>query len=137
MIRAGQISTTAAIGVAAVTGLASAGGAVGAGAGAGAGATAGSSGAGSSSTSAHGHLTNPATFWRFIEILQIVNYMLYLAAECPDVLNQLYKMLSLVNGDFMPAVFPYFVVSSGIDPPSPFAKNGVSSNFFLNAGSFI
>ena len=101
-----------ALAVAGAAGLASAGGAVGAGAGAGSGNT-GLNGRGAASI--------PTTFWRFVEALQIINYMLYLAVDSPDVLHELYKILSLTNGDFMPDAFGYFVKPTGIDPPTPFA----------------
>ena len=112
MVRASEITTTTAIGVAAAAGLASAGGAAGAGAGAGAGGTSG--------LNVKGTLSNPVTFWGFIETLQIMNYMLYLAAKSPDVLDELYKLLSLTNGSFMPDVFKRFVKPTGIAPPTPF-----------------
>ena len=122
MVEVTEITMVSAIGVTAVAGLASAGGA------------AGAAGAGGSGSVA---LTSPATFWGFVEVLQIINYMLYLAAETPYLLDELFKLLSLTNGSFMPDVFGHFVVPTGIDAPTPFAAQGISSNFFLNAGSFI
>ena len=65
-----------AIGVTAVAGLASAGAAVGAGAGA--------AGAGGSGSVA---LTSPATFWGFVEVLQIINYNILPIRKFPNTTN--------------------------------------------------
>ena len=63
--------------------------------------------------------------------------MIYLTAESPYLLTELFRLLSIVNGDFMPDIFPEFIEGTGIDPPTKFAEEGLSSNFFINAGSFI
>ena len=112
-----------AVGVSAASAVASSAAASGAG-----GAAAG---AGSSGSAA---MMNPTTFWSLIEVLQIINYMIYIAAESPYLLSQLFRSLSIANGDFMPDVFGYFLSGSGIDPPGRFSDEGLSSNFFLNAG---
>ena len=82
-------------------------------------------------------VSSPATFWGFVEVLQIINYMVYLAVDNPYILKELFRKLAIVNGDFMPDLFGYFVEGTGINPPSRFTEEGLSSNIFLNAGSFI
>ena len=77
---------------------------------------------------------NPTNFWLLVEILQIINFMLYLSLNMPLVLRVFFRLLSLVNGDFIPDVFGYFIEETGIDPPTRFADEELSSNFFLNAG---
>ena len=82
-------------------------------------------------------ISSPATFWGFVEVLQIINYMVYLAVDNPYILKELFRKLAIVNGDFMPDLFGYFVEGTGVNPPSRFTEEGLSSNIFLNAGSFI
>ena len=63
----------------------------------------GASGAAGSSSSVA--VTNPAVFWSFVEVLQIINYMVYLEAQSPYLLEELFRTLDIVNGDFMPDLF--------------------------------
>ena len=80
---------------------------------------------------------NPSAFWGFIEVLQVINYMIYLSTQMPLILRNFFGLLSMANADFLPNIFEFFILETGEEAPTRFATEGLSLNFFLNSGHII
>ena len=80
---------------------------------------------------------NPGAFWSFIEVLQIINYMLYLSADMPNLLRSFFRLLNIANADFMPNMFEEYIKETGNEAPLAFAQEGVGLNFIITCSPFL
>ena len=74
--------------------------------------------------------------WSLVEILQIINYILYMGAELPDNLKTFLRQLSFANFEFIPSFFET-ETDSFPAPPLPFASEDVGTDFLINIGNMV
>jgi cysteine-rich repeat protein len=74
--------------------------------------------------------------WSLVDILQIINYIIYMSAALPDHLKSFLRQLSFANFEFIPSFFE----SSSDEfpsPPVPFENEGIGSDFLINIGNMV
>lgn len=74
--------------------------------------------------------------WSLVDILQIINYILYMSVALPDNLKSFLRQLSFANFEFIPSFFET-ARDEFPAPPVPFANEGVGTDFLINAGNVV
>lgn len=74
--------------------------------------------------------------WSLVDILQLINYILYMSVALPDNLKSFLRQLSFANFEFIPSFF-----ESARDefpaPPVSFENEGVGTDFLINIGNMV
>jgi len=74
--------------------------------------------------------------WSLVDILQLINYLLYMSTALPDNLKAFLRQLSFANFEFIPSFFDS-VGDEFAGPPAPFASEGVGTDFLINIGNMV
>ena len=75
--------------------------------------------------------------WSFVDILQLINYIVYMSAFMPDNLRTFLRALSFANFEFIPSVLDGHTNDYFGPPPQPFVIEDMSSDFIINIGNMI
>ena len=83
-----------------------------------------------------------SSLWNFIEICQLVNYLLYMLVVWPENAQMVFKFFSAANLDFLPNPFQNIIdniteMGSVIKIPDIFSDNGAEGLFLASSGSTV
>ncbi|CAG9322898.1 unnamed protein product [Blepharisma stoltei] len=94
---------------------------------------------GSTSGSFSGGLFNLQALWGMVEMMQLINYLIFLSPKYPDNVKTFLSALSIANGNFIPNPFQMYLVKDDPfpDPPESFLDENFNTDFFMNAGQFL
>ncbi|CAG9327427.1 unnamed protein product [Blepharisma stoltei] len=86
-----------------------------------------------------GGMFNLQALWGMVEMMQLINYLIFLSPKYPENVKTFLSALGIANGNFLPNPFQIYAVKDDPfpDPPKAFYDENFNTDFFMNAGQFI